>query len=126
VRIYWHCYDFTCVSPGDLATLGNGEQRAALETAHPRLPHLAKKYGMMAGLTPSSGAAIAGSSGPGGGTALGSTMLRLRLTFSASDGGAKTRCQMLCLSHAANQGLNSLHTCLMYAQSIKAVVHVEA
>ncbi len=81
---------------------------------------------MMAGLTPSSGAAIAGSSGPGGGTALGSTMLRLRLTFSASDGGAKTRCQMLCLSHAANQGLNSLHTCLMYAQSIKAVVHVEA
>ena len=75
---------------GDLAALADGQQRAALEGSNPRLPDLAEKYGMMAGLTPSTGIATAGSGGPGGGTALASTMLRLKLTLSGSDGGPKT------------------------------------
>ena len=85
-----HHPDVMCVIAGDLEASADEEQRAALHRANPRLPALADKYGMMAGLTPSSGAATAGSHGLGGGTALGSAMLRLKLSVSSGDGGGKT------------------------------------
>ena len=79
-----------CALPGDLEALADGEQRAALQRDNPRLAELAKKYGMMTGLTASNGMTAAGSSGQGGGRALGSTTLRLRLTVSTGNGGEKT------------------------------------
>ena len=66
--------------------MADGGERAAVERANPRLAELAAKYGMMAGLTPGGGPAMQTASG----AALGSSMLRLSVTFSAADGRTKT------------------------------------
>ena len=72
-------------SSGDLESLADSGARTTLERANPRLPELAAKYGMMAGVMPSSTTRSSA-----GGMPLGSTMLRLSVTFRMADGQAKT------------------------------------